>query len=222
MSITQTFYDNLATQYDKLFLDWQATTQEQAVILDRIFRNNGVDKSAHILDCACGIGTQAIGLAAMGYDMTASDISAGALAEARERAAKYNARISFANTDFCALAETFANPFDVIIAMDNALPHMLTEKDLEKAKERERTLRERPSASQSITPQSTQPRARLLKSLNGNFYIRYKEHVIVFMEDKYNKGQWRYSIDGEFSKYTYETINNALEDAINNIDQEKT
>ena len=34
MSITQNFYDNLATQYDKLFLDWQATTGEQAEIYD--------------------------------------------------------------------------------------------------------------------------------------------------------------------------------------------
>ena len=32
MDITQTFYDNLASQYDKLFLDWQATTHEQADI----------------------------------------------------------------------------------------------------------------------------------------------------------------------------------------------
>jgi SAM-dependent methyltransferase len=133
MSITQTFYDNLATQYDKLFLDWQATTQEQAVILDKLFRDNGFDKSAHILDCACGIGTQAIGLAAMGYDMTASDISVGALAEARERAARNNVQISFANADFCALPETFASQFDVIIAMDNALPHMLTREALESA-----------------------------------------------------------------------------------------
>ena len=37
MDITQTFYDNMASQYDKLFLDWNATTQEQAVILNRIF-----------------------------------------------------------------------------------------------------------------------------------------------------------------------------------------
>lgn len=36
MNITQTFYNNLATQYDKLFFDWQATTQEQANILDKI------------------------------------------------------------------------------------------------------------------------------------------------------------------------------------------
>ena len=49
MSITQTFYDNLASQYDKLFLDWQATTQEQAVILDKIFVSNGFDKTAKIL-----------------------------------------------------------------------------------------------------------------------------------------------------------------------------
>ena len=67
MSITQTFYNNLASQYDKLFLDWNATTQKQAVILDKLFVGNGFDKSAHILDCACGIGTQAIGLAAIGY-----------------------------------------------------------------------------------------------------------------------------------------------------------
>ena len=34
MSIIQKFYDNLATQYDKLFLDWNATMREQALILD--------------------------------------------------------------------------------------------------------------------------------------------------------------------------------------------
>ena len=28
MNITQTFYDSMATQYDKLFLDWQAATRE--------------------------------------------------------------------------------------------------------------------------------------------------------------------------------------------------
>ena len=65
MDITQTFYDNMASQYDKLFLDWNATTQEQAVILNKIFNNNGFSTSAHILDCACGIGTQAIVLADM-------------------------------------------------------------------------------------------------------------------------------------------------------------
>jgi len=133
MSITQTFYDNLASQYDKLFLDWQATTQEQAVILDRIFATNGFDKTANILDCACGIGTQAIGLAAIGYNVTGSDISDGEIAEAKERAAKNNVSVHFEHADFCALSNTFAEQFDIVIAMDNALPHMLTGNDLESA-----------------------------------------------------------------------------------------
>ena len=133
MNITQTFYDNMASQYDKLFFDWKATTQEQAVILNNIFHSYGFDKTASVLDCACGIGTQAIGLASIGYHDTASDISEGELAEARERATQNGAEIRFAHADFCALSETFSDQFDIVIAMDNALPHMLTSEALGKA-----------------------------------------------------------------------------------------
>ena len=42
MDIVQSFYDNIATQYDKLFADWQATTREQALILQRIFACQGL------------------------------------------------------------------------------------------------------------------------------------------------------------------------------------
>ena len=133
MSITQNFYDNMASQYDKLFLDWQSTTKEQAAILDQIFRENGFDTSASLLDCACGIGTQAIGLAAIGYQVTASDISDGELAEAKKRAEKNGVEIRFKHADFCALSKTFSTQFDIVIAMDNALPHMLTSEALEAA-----------------------------------------------------------------------------------------
>ena len=133
MNITQTFYNNLATQYDKLFLDWQSTTHEQAVILNKLFADNGYDNTARILDCACGIGTQSIGLAALGYQVTASDISDAEIAEAKERAAKNNVKIRFEHADFCALSETFLEKFDIVIAMDNALPHMLSESALEAA-----------------------------------------------------------------------------------------
>jgi len=133
MSIIQTFYDELATQYDKLFLDWQATTKEQAELLDGLFRTHGVDRSAAVLDCACGIGTQAIGLAALGYAVTGSDISEAELAEARSRAAKQGAVLELARADFRALEDTFDRQFDIVIAMDNALPHMLTAEDLSAA-----------------------------------------------------------------------------------------
>ena len=133
MDITQTFYDNMATQYDKLFQDWHATTREQAVILNRIFVDNGFGRTAQILDCACGIGTQAIGLAALGYHVTASDISDGELAEAADRAEKNGVKIRFEHADFCALSDTFSEQFDIVIAMDNALPHMLTGEALRSA-----------------------------------------------------------------------------------------
>ncbi len=133
MNITQTFYDNLAPHYDKLFLDWQSTTHEEARILHKIFENKGFDNTAHILDCACGIGTQAIGLARLGYNVTASDISDNEIAEAKIRSSDANVKIHFENADFCALSKTFTEQFEIVIAMDNALPHMLSSTDLERA-----------------------------------------------------------------------------------------
>ena len=133
MNIIQRFYDDMASQYDKLFLDWSKTTEEQAVFLDGLFREKGFDASAAILDCACGIGTQAIGLARMGYNVTASDISEGELAEAEKRAEINGVSIRYGKADFRTLSDTFTEKFDIIIAMDNALPHMLTEKDLSDA-----------------------------------------------------------------------------------------
>ena len=133
MDITQSFYDNLAAHYDKLFYDWTAATHRQAAVLREIFRAYGFDLDAHILDCACGIGTQSIGLASLGYPVTASDISDGALAEARKRAAANGVQLRFEHADFRALSEVFSEQFDIIIAMDNALPHMLSSGALEAA-----------------------------------------------------------------------------------------
>ena len=133
MDIIQSLYDNMASQYDKLFLDWHAAAKEQADILERIFNKNGYNTNSGILDCACGIGTQAIGLASLGYRVTASDISDGELTEARARAMSQGVTIRFEHADFCALSDTFSEPFDIVIAMDNALPHMLTSEALESA-----------------------------------------------------------------------------------------
>lgn len=130
MSITQKFYDSLAPHYDKLFFDWQRTTGEQAQLLHSILETLGLGLNARILDCAAGIGTQAIGLASLGYRVTASDISEGALAEAKRRAADAHVAMRFECADFRALERVFSDCFDAVIAMDNALPHMLTHADL--------------------------------------------------------------------------------------------
>ena len=135
MNIIQNFYDSLASQYDKLFLDWQKETSQQAQILKKLFEDNGFSSDAEILDCACGIGTQAIGLALSGYNVTASDISEEELKEAKKRAEAHNVSIRFEKADFRTLDDAFSKEFDIVIAVDNALPHMLTAEDLERALE---------------------------------------------------------------------------------------
>ncbi len=130
MDIVQTFYNQLAGQYDLLYPDWAAASRAQAQMLHRMFAAYGFDTGARVLDCACGIGTQAVSLAALGYAVTASDISGSALAEAVDRADQSGVQIRFARADFRQLSDVFAETFDIVIAMDNALPHMLTAQDL--------------------------------------------------------------------------------------------
>ena len=130
MDIVQDFYDSMAAQYDRLFEDWEAETRRQALILDRLFEDLGFDRNARLLDCACGIGTQAIGLAELGYPVSASDFSQGALSQAQRRAGERGVQVRFARADFRCLEDVFSETFDILIAMDNALPHMLTKEDL--------------------------------------------------------------------------------------------
>ena len=133
MDIVQSFYDDLAPNYDKLFNNFNETTIKQGEILNSLFKNFGFDTSASLLDCACGIGTQSLGLATLGYNVTASDVSVVALENAKQRAKKINANINFCYADFRNLNLYFKQNFDIVIAMDNALPHMLTPSDLKTA-----------------------------------------------------------------------------------------
>ena len=133
MDIVQTFYDRLAKDYEKLFADFNSESENQGKILDKIFNNCGFDKSAKVLDCASGIGTQSLGLAKLGYKITASDISEEALNQARIKAKEADVNISFNKADFRALEGVFDYKFDIIIAMDNALPHLLTKVDFARA-----------------------------------------------------------------------------------------
>ena len=133
MDIIQSFYNNLASQYDKLFADWRLETHQQGAVLDKLFKKYGYSSGASLLDCACGIGTQSVGLAALGYCVTASDICQPELDQALQRAKNANVSIDLRAADFRELEKTFSQQFDIVICMDNALPHMLSANDLQKA-----------------------------------------------------------------------------------------
>ncbi len=99
-------------------------------MLDRLIRARLGAGAVDVLDCACGIGTQALGLAALGHRVTGSDLSAGAIARARREAGRRGLAPTFRVADLRALDRLVPGAFDVVLAADNALPHLLEPQDL--------------------------------------------------------------------------------------------
>ncbi|WP_370225112.1 class I SAM-dependent methyltransferase [Cytobacillus sp.] len=134
--MAEKFYDELAGDYHLIFEDWDCSIARQGEVLDNLLTAEGIKKSSSILDCSCGIGTQALGLAKKGYKITASDISGKSIERAIREAELRHLNIQFFQADMRALSSVSSDSFQAIISMDNALPHLITDKDcLEALKE---------------------------------------------------------------------------------------
>jgi 2-polyprenyl-3-methyl-5-hydroxy-6-metoxy-1,4-benzoquinol methylase len=84
------------------------------------------DKSAAILDIGCGTGRHAIELAKRGYAVTAVDLSAAQLDQARRKAAAANVTVQFVEADARHL--DYNGQFDgVIMVCEGAFPLMETD-----------------------------------------------------------------------------------------------
>lgn len=133
MSDPQAFYDRLAQSYHLTYADWRKEVIRQGAVLDRLFRSVMGEGPYSVLDCACGIGTQSIGLAGRGHRVHGTDVSEASVERARKEAADSGAGVTFAVADMRALADAVEGPYDVVIACDNVLTHMVTEEDLRSA-----------------------------------------------------------------------------------------
>jgi len=103
---------------------WQGQTL--ATIIQRAV---GTSKET-LLDCSCGIGTQAIGLALRGYRVHGTDISSTAIERAKKEAKSFGATVSLSVADLLTLDRQLNNSFDIIISCDNTLPHLLADDEL--------------------------------------------------------------------------------------------
>ena len=127
------FYDDLAEEYHLLFTDWPASMRFQAEVLDRLIQAELGPGPHTLLDAACGIGTQAIGLALRGYQVRATDLSPAAIERLRRESARFAVSIEASVADLRTLDSQVSGTFDAVIACDNALPHLLADVDLEQA-----------------------------------------------------------------------------------------
>ena len=124
------FYDDLAADYHHVYADWELAIERQSRVLDRLIQCESSANDPLVLDCSCGIGTQAIGLARRGYEVLASDLSSKAIARAKSEAASRRLNIRFAVADVRELECAFDQKCDVVISCDNSLSHLLTGEDL--------------------------------------------------------------------------------------------
>jgi SAM-dependent methyltransferase len=124
------FYDELAPFHHLVYPDWEASIERQAAALDSIIRERWGERKLAILDVACGIGTQALGLAQFGHTVTGLDLSGPAIERAKKEADQRSLMIEFATADMRELPAAYHGRFDLVIACDNAVPHLLTDADI--------------------------------------------------------------------------------------------
>ena len=136
------FYDDLADDYHLLYSDWDAAVDRQGAALDQLIRGRLGAGSRRVWDCACGIGTQALGLASRGHEVLGTDISPAAAARARRESDARGLSLRTAAGDM-RRPPVPAGAFDVVLCADNSLAHLLTADDIDTAlRAMHRSLRE--------------------------------------------------------------------------------
>jgi SAM-dependent methyltransferase len=134
-SETQSFYDDLASDYHLVYPDWDRSIERQAAALDTVIQSslNRDRASVSVLDCSCGIGTQTIGLAKLGYRLRSTDLSPAAVARAKREADARGHEIAFSAVNMLDLDSVVQDTFDDVLSCDNALSHIQSDEDLTQA-----------------------------------------------------------------------------------------
>ena len=91
-------YDDLADHYHLIFENWDASMARQAEALRLILeRECGPVGTFRVLDCACGIGTQALGLAKLGFKSDSKRLQPSRRGKGTGRSSAEGAGCSFAH-----------------------------------------------------------------------------------------------------------------------------
>lgn len=129
-------YDDIADYYELIFPDWERSMARQGAAISEVLLANGARQSPsgfRILDAAAGIGTQALPLAAAGFEVTARDVAQGAIRRLGREAGLRGLSIDVGQADMRDLSESVNGPFEAVICFDNSVPHLLDDAEILKA-----------------------------------------------------------------------------------------
>jgi SAM-dependent methyltransferase len=130
------FYDELSSYYHLIFEDWDASMTRQgdavAQLIEAELGQIQVDR-VRVLDAACGIGTQTLPLVARGFQLAARDLSPAAVGRLQREAQVRHLVVDAAVADMREVASSVSGTFDVVLAFDNSVAHLLNDNDLRAA-----------------------------------------------------------------------------------------
>jgi glycine/sarcosine N-methyltransferase len=130
------YYADLARDYEWLFPDeligsggtLGATSPGSENLLEGILET--LPPGARVLDSACGIGADAMALARSGFNVTASDGSAGMVAEARRRFQRSGLAIDVTQSRWQDLPQLVPGPFELVLCLGNSMVHTATRSNM--------------------------------------------------------------------------------------------
>ncbi len=129
--MTQDFYDALAPFYHLIYPNWSQSVARQAKALQSLIEARWpTGRIQTIADVSCGIGTQTLGLAALGYQVWGTNLSPAEIERARAEAKRRNLTIDFSVADMRKVAAHHDRQFDLVISCDNSVPHLLSDAEI--------------------------------------------------------------------------------------------
>jgi SAM-dependent methyltransferase len=114
-------YDAFSEDYHWLYSDSALCGKLTLGENDDVLREAGL--KARILDCSCGIGTLAIPLAKLGYEVSGSDGSAGMVEHATFAARDAGLNVPLSCCKWEDLPAHFTNRFDLVFCIGNSIGH---------------------------------------------------------------------------------------------------
>lgn len=118
-------YSELSEHYDDWFSeDWPAPVYKSEAALKALLGDWLIPDKTRALDLTCGVGTQALALSRIGFDVFAMDISEGQIQQAKDRAhsVPLKGSVDFIVGDAGQPARFVDQTFDCIVSFGNSLP----------------------------------------------------------------------------------------------------
>lgn len=110
-------FDDLSLVYDEV-IDWKNRLNRELPFLLTIL---GTQKSARVLDLACGSGRHATALAKLGHQVTGLDASQGMIDAATRLSAKEKTTVRYLVGHMQEVPSLVVGPFDLILCLGNSL-----------------------------------------------------------------------------------------------------